>query len=178
MKKCIPSFLLVLIVLTFSSCQTIPSEIVVSPTISVTKNAPVTPTPIFSTAPIDPELDQTCRVTITYFFSVDKTFDIEAVRTLFVPTRLYFADAILQRQTPLLILQIVPASEMWQKKHLNEPIPKFMLPEKKNQFIYFAEYTGTYAPNSTEIAPYPTSMLVIVESQGPYDCKIENYGWG
>ena len=178
MKKCSPAFLLVLVVSILWSCQITTNEIVVAPTISVPKNETATPTPIFSTAPINPELDQTCRVTITYFFSVDKTFDIESVRTLFVPTRLYFADAIIQRQTPLMILQILPASEMWQKKYPNEPIPKFMLPEKKDQFIYFAEYTGTYAPNSTEIAPYPTSMLVIVESQGPYDCKTENYGWG
>src|SRR5215211_3621797 len=124
MQKCSLALLVALVILILSSCQITTNEIVVAPTISVTKNAPVTATPIFSTAPIDPELDQTCRVTITFFFSVDKTFDIEAVRTLFVPTRLYFADAIIQRQTPLMILQILPASEMWQKKHLNEPIPK------------------------------------------------------
>ena len=178
MKKCSLALLLALVFPILSSCQITTNEIVVSPTISVTKNAPDPPTPTFSTAPIDPELDQTCRIAITYFFSVDRTFDIKAVRNLFVPSRQYFADTIIQRLSPLLLLQILPASEMWQKEHPNESMPAFMLPEKKDQYIYFAEYTGTYAPNSTEIAPYPTSMLVIVESQGTYDCKIENYGWG
>jgi hypothetical protein len=113
----------------------------------------VVPTPTYSTAPTDGELDQACRITITYFFSVDKRFEINAVRNLFVPSRQYFADTIVQRQTPLILLQILPASEMWQKKHPNESIPQFMLPEKSNQYVYFVEYTGTYAPNSTQVAP-------------------------
>lgn len=136
------------------------------------------PTPTYSTAPTDRELDQICRITITYFFSVDKSFDIKAVRNLFVPTRQYFADTIIQRQTPLFLLELIPANEMWQKDHPSEPIPQFMLPEKSNQYVYYAEFTGTYAPNSTEVAPYPNSMLLIMESQGQNDCKIENYGWG
>jgi hypothetical protein len=144
-------------------------------TLSVTK---VASTPTFSTVPTDAELDQTCRITITYFFSVDKSFDIKAIRNLFVPTRQYFADTIVQRQTPLFLLQLIPASEMWQKDHPSEPIPQFMLPVKSNQYIYYAEFSGAYVSNSTEVAPYPNSMLLIMESQEQYDCKIENYGWG
>ena len=136
------------------------------------------PTQSASTIPKDPELDQTCRTTITYFFSVDKSFKIEAVRNLFVASRQDLADAVIQRQSPLMVLQILPADEMWRKDHPEDAIPPFMLPEKENQYIYFVEYTGTYASNATEVVPYPRSMLVIVESTGPDDCKIENYGWG
>lgn len=135
-------------------------------------------TPTYSTAPTDTELDQTCRITITYFFNVDKNFDIKAVRNLFVPSRQYFADSIIQRQTPLLVLEVLPASEWWQQNHPNESIPLYMQPKTKNQYVYYAKYTGIYAPNTTQIAPYPDSMLITVESQGARDCKIENYGWG
>lgn len=150
-----------------------------SPMLNQISNKLVTSeTSTYSTIPNDADLDQTCRITITYFFSVDKSFDIEAVRNLFVPSRQDLADSIMQRQAPLLLLEVRSASEWWQQNHPNELIPAYMQPETKNQYVYYAKYTGTYAPETTEIAPYPNAMLIIVESRGQYDCKIVNYGWG
>lgn len=97
------------------------SSVAPNGTLSVTA---VVPTPTYSTAPADAELDQICRITITYFFSVDKSFEINVVRNLFVPSKQGFADFLVQRQSPLILLQILPANEMWQKYHPNESIPK------------------------------------------------------
>jgi hypothetical protein len=140
---------------------------------------PVTPTP-YSSAPEDDTLDITCRITINHFFNFREGFDVEEYRKLFFLgggdlANAYITNPPTQART---ILALMPASEWWQKRAPGTPIPGSLLPERPNEYTYSVEYTGYYDSDETPFYAYPDYMTMIMFSDGPYSCKIINYGKG
>jgi hypothetical protein len=133
--------------------------------------------PPYSSAPEDGTLDLTCRITINFFFSFKKGFDIQAYRDLFIPSK----QPPLNINPPLeslTILLLMPASEWWQKNYPATPIPPIFLPEAPNEYTYYVEYTGHYEPYETPFYTYPDFMTMVMVADGRYSCKIKTYGKG
>jgi hypothetical protein len=151
-----------------------------TPTLDVaTQTIVLTPT-LYSSAIQDETLDINCRITINFFFDFRKGFDIQAFRDLFLPSSQGLADAYTVHPPlePRTILVLMPASEWWQKKFPATPIPGALMPESPNEHIYSVEFTGYYDPDTTPFYAYPDYMTLVMVSDGPYSCKIKNYGKG
>ncbi len=140
----------------------------------------VSATPGFYSSAPEGSLDTTCRITINFFFDFKKGSDVAAYRRLFLIGNGSLADIFvdhppMQSRT---ILVLMPASAWWQKLHPATPIPGALLPEGSNEYTYVVEYTGYYDSDETPFYAYPDYMTMIMVSDGPFSCKIKNYGKG
>jgi hypothetical protein len=165
-------------VISSTAVQTVPTEST-APTIpAVLPAIPELTKPPYSSAPQDEILDETCRVTINFFFSFKKGFDIHPYRDLFVPSSQPPANSINPPLEALTILTLFPASEWWQRNFPATPIPPIFLPEGPNEYTYYVEFAGHYGPYETPAYIYPDFMTMTMVADGRYSCKIKNHGKG
>ena len=138
------------------------------------------PTSTFiSSAPKDAVLDETCRMTINFFFSYKRGMDSKAFRNLFVTSSQYLADSYKPLTEARILLKLMPASQEWQQDFPGTPMPGAIIPEESDEYIYYVEFTGHYGPNETPVAYYyPDFWTIHMIAKGPDSCKIKSYGKG
>ena len=177
-------------ILLFAACSSIgknqaPSPILISTQTQVTST--IAPTSIaiipstatsYRSAPDDGSLDTACRITIDLFFSYKQGFRIESYRSLFVPSSQYLADSVTPPAEALILLKLMPASEEWEQDFPGTPIPGAILPEQANEYVYYAEFTYHYEPDTTPVFTFPDFMTLYMIADGPNSCKIKSYGKG
>lgn len=136
--------------------------------------------PLYSSAPQDETLDETCRITINFFFNFRKGFNLQEYRNLFLPSSQSLADAYAANPPtePRIILVLMPSSLWWQKNFPTTPIPNIYMPEGPNEYTYYVEFTGHYESDETPAYAYPDFMTMFMVADGPHSCKIKNYGKG
>jgi hypothetical protein len=138
----------------------------------------MSPTAVYS-APQDKVLDAACRKTISLFFSYKQGDDAQSYRDLFTPSGQYRADGFTPPIESRIILELMPASQEWQRDFPGTPMPGAILPEAPDEYIYYVEFTARNdAPNATPAYFAPDFMRMTMAADGSYSCKIKNYGKG
>ena len=180
LAACNPTDANIISIPTLSPSQTQPTE-TITPTIEATLPPMVRLTPtFFSSAPQDDSLDYACRETINFFFSYKQGDDLQVYRDLFTPSSQYLADSFRPPAEALILLELMPASQEWQRDSPGRSLPITMLPEGPNEYTYYVRFTGHYGSNGTPVYTniFPDSWTMFMISDGPYSCKIKGYGKG
>ncbi len=134
----------------------------------------------YSSAPQDASLDFACRETINFFLSYKQGDDHQAYRDLFTPSSQYLADAYVPPAEALILLELMPASQEWQRDFPGTPMPGSILPEGPNEYTYYIKVTGYYGHNGIPAYTntFPDSMTMHMVVDDPYSCKIKSFGKG
>lgn len=163
------------------ACNPTQSAENITPTIKAILSPTTTPTStVYSSAPQDESLDYACRETINFFFSYKQGDDLQTYRDLFTPSSQYLADSFSPPTESLILLELMPASQEWQRDFPGRSLPITMLPEGPNEYTYYVRFTGHYGSNGTPAYTYifPDSWTMFMISDGPHSCKIKGYGKG
>jgi hypothetical protein len=163
--------------------KTVNSTVARTPPAIKTTPPSSTSSSIYSSAPQDEVLDLDCRITINFFFSFKQGDSIDAYRNLFLSSSKHLADSRKPPLEALILLELMPASQWWQENYPATPMPNSIIPEKPDEYIYFAKFTGHYEPNETPAHWYPDSMTFTMvaggsSADGTDSCKIKGYGHG
>ena len=164
-----------------SACGKIQLDENITPTAGVTLPLTTAPTAtVYSSAPQDSDLDFYCRETINFFFSYKQGDDLQAFRNLFTPSSQNLADSFRPPVEALILLELMPASQEWQRDFPATPVPAVILPEGPNEYTYYVKFTGHYGSNGTPSYSniFPDSITMYMIADGPYSCKIKGYGKG